>query len=76
MKSDTRKRPAWIALLPGGRRTRLRLARGVRLCVGDVLRIGRAFYRVERRTTVATAGAWEFVVEVSRPTASSEATTA
>lgn len=56
----------WTAMLPGGRRARLRLARGVRLCVGDILRIGRSFYRVDRRRTVAAGGAWEFVVDVSK----------
>lgn len=62
MQIDAPKHPTWTAMLPGGRRTRLRLARGVRLCVGDVLRVGRRLYRVVERARGDDPAIHEFVV--------------
>jgi hypothetical protein len=64
MAVDAKREPTWTALLPGGRRTRLRLARGVRLCVGDVLRVGRKLYTVARRETIPEPDGCVFVVEL------------
>jgi hypothetical protein len=66
MKIDTARRSrrsTWTALLPNGRRARLRIAAGVRLCVGDQIRIGRELFTVVGREIAHEAHRWLVRVE-------------
>jgi hypothetical protein len=68
MKRDATAHSAaetWTALLPGGRRRRLRVASGVRLGVGDVLWIGHDLYTVVRRMLEKRGHGFLVVVEPS-----------
>jgi hypothetical protein len=68
MKLDTATRTTWTALLPDGRKTRLRVAEGVRLCVGDQVLIGRETYTVVLREILPDRDRWIVTVRpASRP---------
>jgi len=62
MKNDTHGPWRWTALLPDGKRVRLNVAEGVRLCVGDVLWIGGALYSVVKRRMDGERAGWSVVV--------------
>ena len=62
MKKDTNGAWRWTALLPDGKRVRLNVAEGVRLCVGDVLWIGGSLYSVAKRQMDGRRAAWNVVV--------------
>lgn len=62
MQIDTRAHGTWTAELPDGRRLPLDVAEGVRLCAGDLLRIGDVVYSVVRRQMLA-GGAWLVALE-------------
>jgi hypothetical protein len=72
MRTDRKRRSTWTALLPDGRRARLRIAVGVRLCVGDQIRIGRRLFTVVGREILSDVHRWLVRVEpasadVARP---------
>lgn len=62
MKNHTNAAWKWTACLPDGKRVRLNVAEGVRLCVGDVLWIGGALYSVVKRQMDDQGAGWRVVV--------------